>query len=55
VNATITEIGDSLVTLDTNHPLAGQTLVFDVKIAGLRAGSKAEIEHGHVHFEHDHH
>ena len=52
--ATIMEIGDENVILDTNHPLAGQTLFFEVKVAGLRAAEEAEIEHGHVHFEHSH-
>lgn len=29
---TVTDIGDSEVTLDANHPLAGQDLVFDVEL-----------------------
>jgi peptidylprolyl isomerase len=28
----VTEYDDSLVTLDGNHPLAGQTLVFDIEV-----------------------
>ena len=31
----ITEIGDDFVTLDANHPLAGQTLFFDVELVGI--------------------
>ena len=31
----ITEVGDDFVTLDANHPLAGQTLFFDVKLIGI--------------------
>lgn len=31
----ITEVGDDIVTLDANHPLAGQTLLFDVELVGI--------------------
>jgi len=52
--ATIIEIGNKIVKLDTNHPLSGKELSFDVTVAGLRAASPEEIEHGHVHFGEDH-
>ena len=32
LNGVITEIGDENVIIDFNHPLAGKTLTFDVKI-----------------------
>jgi FKBP-type peptidyl-prolyl cis-trans isomerase 2 len=35
IYATITEIKDDSVTLDANHPLAGKTLIFDVKVVGI--------------------
>ena len=35
--------------IDRNHPLAGQTLTFDVEVTERRDASKEEIEHGHVH------
>jgi FKBP-type peptidyl-prolyl cis-trans isomerase SlyD len=46
---TITEIKDETVMLDGNHPLAGQTLYFDVDIADVREATPEEIDHGHVH------
>jgi len=52
--AQIVEIGDDNILLDTNHPLAGKTLHFDVKVTGLREATDVELEHGHVHFGHDH-
>ena len=53
--ATIAEVGEETVKLDTNHPLAGKTLHFDVEITGLRQATEVEIEHGHVHFGHGDH
>ncbi|HSJ56556.1 MAG TPA: peptidylprolyl isomerase [Anaerolineae bacterium] len=47
--AFITEVNDDNVLLDLNHPLAGETLHFDVKIASLRQADEEELEHGHVH------
>lgn len=45
----VTEIGDTTVTVDGNHPLAGKELHFAVSIAEIREASAEEIEHGHVH------
>ncbi len=46
---TVAAIGDDKVTLDGNHPLAGETLHFDVTINGIREATDEEISHGHVH------
>jgi len=46
---TITELTDEEVTVDGNHPLAGQTLHFDVKVVDVRDASEEEIDHGHIH------
>lgn len=43
------------VTLDANHPLAGETLNFQVTITELRAALADEIAHGHVHGAGCHH
>lgn len=52
---TIEEIHKDTVQINFNHPLAGQTLIFDVTIASLRKATEEELAHGHVHQSHDHH
>lgn len=52
---TIVEVGDEDVTLDGNHPLAGQRLHFDVEITEVRAATDEEKTHGHVHGPGGHH
>lgn len=47
--ARIIAIDPETVTLDFNHPLAGERLHFRVKILGLRPASDEELAHGHVH------
>ncbi|QEM81109.1 MULTISPECIES: FKBP-type peptidyl-prolyl cis-trans isomerase [Halomonas] len=51
---TVTKVEGDTVTVDGNHPLAGQTLNFDVEITDVREASQEEIEHGHVHGEGGH-
>jgi FKBP-type peptidyl-prolyl cis-trans isomerase SlyD len=46
--------GDEVV-LDANHPMAGKTLTFDVEVLEVRAATKDEIAHGHVHGPGGHH
>ena len=50
----VTKIEDENVTLDLNHPLAGATLHFEVKIVDVRDASKEELDHGHSHGEGGH-
>lgn len=52
---TITEISEGNVTIDANHPLAGQVLNFAVEVVDVREASEEELEHGHVHGEGCHH
>lgn len=47
--ATIKEVNGDQVTLDMNHPLAGQTLHFAVEIMDVRDATDEEKQHGHVH------
>jgi FKBP-type peptidyl-prolyl cis-trans isomerase SlyD len=46
---TVVGIEGEEVTIDANHPLAGETLNFDVKIVDVREATSEELEHGHVH------
>lgn len=46
---TILKVEDDQVTVDANHPLAGQELNFDVAVVNVREASEEELEHGHVH------
>jgi FKBP-type peptidyl-prolyl cis-trans isomerase SlyD len=44
----IAEIEGEKVTLDGNHPLAGQTLHFEVSVESLREASAGELDAGQV-------
>lgn len=46
---TVVSVAEDSVTVDGNHPLAGETLNFDVTIVNVRDATQEEIEHGHVH------
>ena len=37
IPVTITNISDSTVTLDANHPLAGEDLIFDIELVDITA------------------
>jgi len=47
--AVIAKMDAETVTLDMNHPLADQTLHFDVEVMEIRDASAEELSHGHVH------
>ena len=52
---TVTHVQGDMVTVDGNHPLAGEVLVFDVEVAEVRDATGEELEHGHVHGPGGHH
>ncbi|HHM02475.1 MAG TPA: peptidylprolyl isomerase [Caldithrix abyssi] len=52
---TVSKIFGDTIMLDGNHPLAGETLHFDVKVTDVREASEEELAHGHVHGPGGHH
>ncbi|AOW14343.1 peptidylprolyl isomerase [Hydrogenophaga crassostreae] len=52
---TVTKIKGPNVLLDGNHPMAGQTLKFTLKVIDVQAASAEEVSHGHAHGAHGHH
>jgi FKBP-type peptidyl-prolyl cis-trans isomerase SlyD len=55
VPVTVTKAGRHTADIDTNHPLAGQALTFDIEIVDVRAASAEELSHGHAHGPGGHH
>lgn len=55
ISALIVKAGRFNVDIDTNHPLAGRTLHYEVEVVEVRAASEEEIEHRHVHAPGGHH
>ena len=48
-NARVTEISETAVIVDLNHPMAGQDLHFKGNILSVREATEEELAHGHVH------
>jgi FKBP-type peptidyl-prolyl cis-trans isomerase SlyD len=55
MQAKVVEVGDEMVTMDFNHPLAGMVMHFDGKIEDVRPATAEELSHGHVHGDGGHH
>jgi FKBP-type peptidyl-prolyl cis-trans isomerase SlyD len=53
-NVVVTAVDGDTITVDANHPLAGETLTFAVTIRDVRPATEDEIAHGHVHHAHSH-
>ena len=51
INLVVTEVDEAVVTVDANHPLAGKSLQFSVKVDSVRDASEEELSHGHMHGE----
>lgn len=49
ISVSVAKIEDGMVTVDGNHPLAGQNLNFAIEVVDVRAASGEEVTHGHVH------
>ena len=49
---TVTAVDAETVTVDGNHPLAGVTLNFDVKVVGVREATAKDM-HGEGHGDHE--
>ncbi|MCO4757572.1 MAG: peptidylprolyl isomerase [Oceanospirillaceae bacterium] len=52
---TVIKVEEDGVTLDGNHPMAGQILNFSVEVVEVREASEEEVEHGHAHGAGGHH
>lgn len=52
---TVINVDGNDITIDGNHPLAGEALTFDVEVMAIRPASAEEISHGHIHGEGGHH
>ncbi len=45
----VVKVTEDEIVMDPNHPLAGETLVFEAEVMGLRPPSDEEVAHGHPH------
>ena len=55
MSVAIAKIDGDQVTVDGNHPLAGQPLHFSIEVTDVRDASLEELTHGHVHGPGGHH
>ena len=46
--AKVVSINETTVTMDVNHPLAGQDLHFTGSVVEVREATQDEVQHGHV-------
>jgi len=49
VKATVLKVGKFNIDVDTNHPLAGKHLKFDVQIIDVREATMEEVANRHAH------
>ncbi|MGE0763372.1 MAG: peptidylprolyl isomerase [Bdellovibrionales bacterium] len=50
----VTELSKDFVTLDGNHPLAGQDLIFEIEAMDARAATEEEIDSSNLRLGPDH-
>lgn len=48
-DARVIKVGKFNVDIDSNHPLAGMSLSFDIEIVGIREATEEELTHNHAH------
>ncbi|MBL7811757.1 MAG: peptidylprolyl isomerase [Bacteroidetes bacterium] len=51
----VLSFNDDKVTMDFNHPLAGEVLHFSGTVTAVREATEEELDHGHVHGPGGHH
>jgi len=49
LNGLVKEINTETVTMDFNHPMAGESLHFTGEVTEIREASEEEMQHGHIH------
>ena len=49
LNGIVVAVNAETVTMDFNHPLAGDDLHFQGNVIGVRIATEEEISHGHIH------
>jgi FKBP-type peptidyl-prolyl cis-trans isomerase SlyD len=48
---TVSKVDGDDITIDGNHPLAGEELTFDVEVMDIRPATEDELNHKHIHGE----
>ena len=49
VPVTIKKVDEAEITIDFNHPMAGQKLKIDLELLEIRDATKEELDSGHIH------
>jgi len=55
LQGTVVSVGDDLVRMDFNHPMAGNVLHFKGNVIEVREATAEELSHGHAHGAGGHH
>jgi FKBP-type peptidyl-prolyl cis-trans isomerase SlyD len=52
---TVSDVTETEIEIDGNHPMAGKDLFFSIKVTEIRDATQEEISHGHAHGPGGHH